>query len=153
MALNTGALFSTITSTVQGAGFFAVVLQHEPKSAPQIGEQVTFAYWLDAIRPVQSSGLNSVSVRVDFLARTYQNALTEPADAIDPALMITLDRVLELLCGDFQLGGNARYIDILGSDGEPLRATTGYITQDSKIFRTVDISFGVVVNDAWTESP
>ncbi len=153
MALNTAALFSAITSTVQGAGFFAQVLQHEPKSAPPIGEQVTFAYWLDTVRPVQSSGLSSVSVRLDFMARTYQNALSEPADAIDPAALITLDRVLELLCGDFQLGGAARYIDVLGSDGEPLIARAGYVTQDSKIFRTVDLSFGVIVNDAWTESP
>lgn len=153
MTIDIVTMTGVIKSSAQSSGLFAVALHHEPKSAPQLNGQITFAFWFNHMSPVQSSGLNSVSIRLEFRGRLYASALAEPADEIDPALVKAADTVMGLYCGDFDLGGSARHIDIFGQHGEPLSITGSYITQDAKIYRVFDFLLPIIVNDVWTVAP
>lgn len=153
MAINSRQIFSVIGSTAMATGLFDSVIGHEPKSAPPLGQMAHYAYWLGPIRTIQSSGLASVSVRLEVIGRVYINAFQEPADDIETDACNYVDKLMELYCGDFELGGNARMIDIFGSEGDPLLLTPGYIEQDKKQFRIVDVMIPILINDAWTESP
>jgi len=153
MSIDIATMTGVIKSTAQASGVVAVALHHEPKSAPQLNGQITFAFWFNRMAPVQSSGLNSVSIRLEYQGRLYASALTEPADAIDPTLLSAADTLMGLYCGDFELGGTARHIDIYGQHGEPLSVTGSYITQDSKIYRAFEFLIPIIVNDVWTVAP
>lgn len=130
-------------------GQFEQVNGHEPKSAP--GNGLTAALWLDRIEPVRTSGLDSTSARVALMLRVYQPMLSEPQDAIDPAVYAALDELIAAYSGDFTLGGLVRAVDLLGSAGVPLSAQAGYITQDSRLYRVVTLTVPLIVNDAWEQ--
>lgn len=149
MTIDTRQAFATLTGYAASSGFFDSVNGHEPKSAPNTG--VSASFWVTDLRAIQSSGLTSVSVRLEFACRIALNMLTEPQDDIDPRIMDATDSMLSALCGDFDFGSQARYIDILGSDGEPLRAQPGYVEQDTKMFRVMVIFIPILINDAYAE--
>lgn len=153
MSINSKQIFALIGDTARATGLFDSVIGHEPKSAPQLTQRPTYAYWLGPIRSIQSSGLTSVSVRLEVIGRVFINAFQEPADSIETDACAVVDRLAELYCGDFELGGNARMIDIFGSEGDPLSLTPGYMEIDKKFFRVVDLMIPILINDAWTESP
>jgi hypothetical protein len=148
--LNTVAVIDALTSTAAGLGVFDQVNGHEPKNAPP-GVQVTCSVWCSDLRPA-SSGLASVSVRQEFTLRLMTSMLAEPQDAIEPQLLIACDALFSALCGAVQMGGLLRLIDIFGSEGEPLRMQAGYLNQDGKLFRVMDVLCPIVINDVWTET-
>ena len=139
--------FATLTGYAASSGLFDAVNGHEPKAAPATGLAASF--WINDLRTIQSSGLDSASMRLEFACRISMNMLTEPQDDIDPAVLRAAWSMFMALCGDFDFGSQARYIDTLGSDGEPLRAAPGYVNQDSKIFRVMVIYIPVLINDAF----
>ena len=143
------ALFSVIVSEAQQLGIFAEVSQHEPKNAP--GNGLTCAVWMQGIKPTRASGLAAVSGVVSFRARIYSNMLAEPQDGIDPELLAAAGLLMETYSGSFTLGGTVRNVDLVGSEGTPLAAEAGYIQHDSRMFRVMEISLAVIVNDMWDE--
>jgi hypothetical protein len=144
-------IFNALISHAQGTGVFTNVNGHEPKSAPSLADQVNLALFGGPIVPVQSSGLNSVSVRWQIDGRVFMNAFSEPADDIDPEIAIATATYFAALVGDFTLGGLVRHIDVFGSDGEPMEATPGYMEQDKKVFRVMDLRIPLIINDLWEE--
>ncbi len=151
MGINSTGLMNALTSMASSSGLFINVLGHEPKAAPTT-DGMTCAVWWMGIAPVLSSGQSAVSVRVEFWMRVYNSMLQEPQDNIDPQVMVATDYLLETLFGNFDIDvGGTRYVDVFGADGDGVRATPGYLTQDSKAFRTVDIVVPVIVNDAYLE--
>lgn len=147
MSIDTRQAFATLTGYAARSGYFDSVNGHEPKAAP--GSGVSASFWVNDLRTIQSSGLASVSVRLEFACRIAMNMLTEPQDDIDPSVMDATDSMFLALCGDFDFGSQVRYIDLLGSDGEPLRAQAGYVDQDSKKFRVMVIFIPILINDAY----
>jgi hypothetical protein len=148
MAIDSRALINELTTAASTRGLFDSVNGHEPKAAPP-RSGVSCAVWWSGLNSVRSSGLGALSVRVQFTMRIYTSMLQEPQDAIDPAVMDAADALFAYLAADFEISGQARYVDLLGSDGEPMGATPGYLTQDGKVFRTVDIMVPVIINDAY----
>jgi|SRR5882757_4486280 len=154
MALNTSTLVNAIASHAAATGMFDAVNGHEPKNAP--GGQMTCAIWTQDLVPVNSSGLNSTSVRITFNVRLYLPALNtspEQADMIDPQMMDAADTLLADYVGNFTLSGLLRDVDVRGADGNPLSAQSGYITQDGTVYRVLTIFLPLIINDLWTESP
>ena len=149
--MDTNGIINAIVSHALTLGRFDAVNGHEPKSAPSNG--LTASVWLNSIRGVQSSGLASTSARVEFNVRLQTSMLKEPQDAIDPMMMSAMDVLLTAYIGDFTLGAVARAVDVRGMDGEGLNAQAGYITQDNRTYRIIDITLPVIVNDVWTEAP
>lgn len=150
MTINSKAIMDQLTSYAAASGLFESVIGHEPKAAPP-RTGVACGVWFDNLTTVQSSGLAAASVRLEFTMRIFTSMLQEPQDSIDPRVMDATDAMFTALIGDFDVAGNARYLDVLGSDGDPLRAESGYVDQDGTKFRVVTISIPIIINDAYVE--
>ena len=75
----------------------------------------------------------------------------KPADAIDPEIMDAVDVLFTAYSGDFDLGGTVRNVDLEGATGPGLSAQAGYLNQDGKLMRIMDIVLPVIVSDLWTQ--
>jgi len=148
MSLNTLNILNALQSHAQATGLFDRVNTHEPKNAP--GNGLTVAIWVDTIIPY-SSGLDSTSVTTTFTARIFLGMLTEPQDSIDPSIVDAADVLITAYSGDFELGSQARCIDLLGESGTALFAKSGYLTIDNKMYRVMDITIPVIINNVWTQ--
>lgn len=144
-------MVAEVTSHAERVGLFGVTRAHEPKSAPMSGLSV--AVWADSVRAVPArSVLNATAARLVLNIRIYQSMLSEPQDAIDPAVMSAVDALLTAYCGDFTLGGTVANVDILGAHGQVLEARAGYLQQDGKMFRVMTIALPLIINDAWPQA-
>jgi hypothetical protein len=152
MAINSQALIDALASHAMATGHFDQVNQHEPKSKP--GRGLTCAVWIDRIEPARGrSGLTSTTARVTFNVRIYQNFIKQPQDMIDPEVMEAADVLMEAYSGDFTLGGEAAFVDLMGaSQGHPLFGQSGYINIDNHVYRVFTMVVPVIVNDAWPQS-
>jgi hypothetical protein len=151
MGLNSGAVIAAVSSAAGTLGLFEKVNGHEPKSAPATGG-LTAAVWLRRVTPTaKASGLAVTAARLVLMVRVYGSMLSDPQDDIDPRLCAATDALLDTFCGDFTLGGLIRNVDILGEHGVPLDANAGYLNQDGRLFRVVDITLPLIINDAWTQ--
>lgn len=148
MSLNTTAIINALQSHAQSTGLFDRVNTHEPKNAP--GNGLTVAITVDTIVPY-NSGLISTTVVTTFMARVFMPMLAEPQDAIDPAIVDAIDVLVTAYSGDFELGSQARCIDLLGESGTALFAKAGYVSIDNKMYRVMDITIPVIINDVWTQ--
>lgn len=151
MSLDSGILLEAIVSHAAASGHFERVNKHEPKNAP--GNGLTAAAWVQRIDPVRTSGLKSTSARVVFTVRIFSNMLQEPQDEIDPNITAAVDALMNAYSGDFSLDGLARNVDLLGQHGVALSAQAGYVPigNPPKLYRIMDISVPVIVNDVWTQ--
>lgn len=133
------------------SGRFESVNQHEPKNSPGTG--VTCALWVQRIRPLKQSGLNSISGLLHITMRVYLNFRSEPFDYIDPNITSATSDMIGRLCGDFELGGadNVRAIDLIGISGQSIDAQAGYVEIDKTVFRIMTLQVPIIINDMWTE--
>ncbi len=151
MAFGAQTLFNAIESHARASGLFDSINTHEPKSAP--GGNLHCAIYVSTMAPVAvGSGLAATTGVLTIMARIYLPMIQEPQDKIDPTIAAATDTLLEDFSGDFTLGGNARNIDLLGQTGEALSARAGYITIDQTVFRSMDITIPIVVNDVFTQA-
>lgn len=151
MSLNTTAALDSIASHALALGIFEQVNLHEPKNSP--GSGLTAAVWVQDIGPVPaSSGLGSTSARVEYTVRLYTNMLAEPQDMIDPQMTGAVDTLFAAYTGDLDLGASVRCVDLLGQAGIPLSARAGYLNVEGKMFRIMDITLPLIINDAWSQA-
>lgn len=152
MAIESQDLIDRIASHAMTTGYFDRVNQHEPKNKP--GRGLTCAIWIDRIEPARGrSGLAATDARVVFNVRVYSNMLQQPQDAIDPNVMIAADALFEAYSGDFDLGDEDRFIDLLGmTQGHPLFCQSGYINIDNMVYRVLTLTVPVIVSNAWTQT-
>lgn len=146
------SIVDQIVSDALASGLFESVNAHEPKSSP--GHGLTCAVWLQRMDPIRASGLNSTSGRLEIRVRLYTSMLAEPQDMIDPYLAEAAQVLLTRYTGNFELDiANCRGIDLLGAYGVPMSYLAGYINQDSKLLRIVDITMPIILNDLWDQAP
>jgi hypothetical protein len=140
-----------VLSHALASGYVSRAYAHEPKSAP--GEGVTAAVWVQSLQPVpQHSGLAVTSVRVELSVRLLVPMLSEPQDGIDPALISAADALMRAYTGDFELGGEVAFVDLLGAYGPPLQGEAGYYSQDGQLYRGFVITLPFILNDLWSQS-
>lgn len=153
MTIGAQDLVDRIASHAMATGLFDRVNQHEPKSKP--GRGLTCAVWIDRIEPARGrSGLTATDARVVFNVRVYTSMLQQPQDAIDPNVMDAMDQLFTAYTGDFQLGDESRFIDVLGmTQGHPLFCQSGYINIDNMVFRVLTATVPVIVENAWVQAP
>lgn len=145
-------ILNAVQSHAAASGHFdRAIGTHEPKNAP--GRGLTCAIWVQELRPIPArSGLNATSVRLTLNVRLYSSMIQEPQDAIDPNLTVATDDLMAAYSGDFELGGEAAYVDLLGAHGEPLAARAGYLPQDGRQFRVMTINMPVINDDHWPQA-
>ena len=150
MALNTAAVVDALVSLCQATGLFAQVNGHEPKRAPT--GTLTAAVWSQSINPVpEMSGLASSTAVTTFTIRIYTNMLSEPQDAIDPAIVVATDTLMTSIHGDFTLGTDVAAVDLLGQTEQAVAATAGYLDIDGSLYRVMDITVPCIIVDAWSQ--
>jgi hypothetical protein len=140
-----------VATPVEVAGRFDRVVLGEPKSAPGTG--MSAAVFVSDLYTVPArSGLASVSVRLEVCVRVMLGMLTEPQEAIEPAILTAVEDVWTLMFSDIDLGSEVAVIDILGMYGERIRARWGYITLDSTMYRIADVFIPVILPNEITEA-
>jgi hypothetical protein len=148
MSLNSGQILDIVVSHALTLGVFNQVNTHEYKSAP--GKGLFCEIWAETIAPARS-GLDVTSATLTLSVRIRSDMVTEPQDAIDPDILNAVDLLMDAYTGDFELGGEARNIDLLAGSTPGLRADAGYLNQDGKIFRIMTITLPIIINDVWNQ--
>lgn len=143
-------ILDAVVSHAQSVGLFDRVNQFEPKVAPANG--LWAAIFLARIDPAKS-GLAETSVRVVWTVRIGTNMVAEPQDMIDANMMHALDVLMAAYTDDFTLDGLVRSVDVFGAQGVSLSGIAGYLPQANNVYRVIDISLPVIVNDVWTQNP
>jgi hypothetical protein len=150
MALDCDALMNAIRDHCLTLGVFESVNMHEPEG--NAGNYVA-ALWVQTVDPVKSSGLATTSLRVAFTLRIYSNIVAKPADEIDPNLASAVSAVMEGLSADFTLAEQVREIDLLGQFGVGLSAKAGYLNLSGQLYRVMDITVPLIVDDVFDQQP
>lgn len=146
MASSIKTTLANLVSEFKRLGVFEAVDTNEPKSAP--GKGATCAIFLASITPAaNASGLRGASGVYTFTVRIYVDMLRVPVNSIDPDLAELLDKVLDALAGDFDLGATVRNIDFFGSEGAALKVEAGYVDVAGKMCRIADLHLPLIVND------
>jgi hypothetical protein len=152
VALDTLGILAALESHALKTGRFEWVSTHEPKAAP--GQGLTCAIWVDRIGPARGhSGLAATTGLLVFQVRVYTNTISDPADAIDPAMVAAVDDLMRAYSGDFELDGLVRCVDLLGMAGTPLAAQAAYLAQDGRVYRVMTITLPLLVDDVWEQVP
>lgn len=148
--LDAPSIVAAVESHAATLGVFERVVTSEPKNAP--GNGPTCAIWLDQIGPVPAaSGLSSESMRIVMMLRVMKPFLEQPYGAIDTDMMTAVDALMRSYSTGFTLGGLVRNVDLLGAHGVALAGRAGYVTIDRSVFRLVDITLPLIINDLWEE--
>ena len=148
-------ILDAIISDIQMSGYFDKVNTHESKRAPGFG--LSADVWFLTLDPIPTgSGLNKTSARLAWNVRLQSSMLLEPQDLIDPNLVRAASNLIRRWHDnfDFDLDPMVRNVDCLGSYGEALKAQSGYVEyEQSKIYRVIDITVPIIVNDVWPQVP
>lgn len=148
MALDIDTLLSKLVSHALSTGHFDSVNTHEPDNAP--GNGITANVVLDTITPVPG-GMATTSCRVAFFMTMMYPAEAQPRDDTEPYLIKALDAVMGRLTGDLRLDNTVRMIDLLGAHGDGLEALAGYTKIQEQVYRIMELTIPVIVNDVWVQ--
>ena len=153
VTLNAEAILGKLASIGKSTGLFpgGGVKRYEPRGQPANG--LTLSLISGPKRPIRSSGLNNVSLRWQIDGMIYLPMKITPPDDIDVRLTEASAGYLQALCAQFTLGGLVRCIDVLGSDGEELNATPGYLEANEKTYRVERLMIPLLINQKWTLTP
>lgn len=150
MTINIASITDAIVSHAAALGHFERVNLFEPKRN-DAGSGMTAAVWLQRLGPTRSSGLGSTTIRLEFVVRIYTPMFAEPQDMIDPAVLAAVDALMGAYSGDFTLGGVVRNVDLLGQHGTALSAIAGYLERGGALFRVMDVTLPLIINDTWDQ--
>lgn len=143
--------YAELVDLISGAHAWGALMQHEPLSAPDVPGVVCCIWPAEPMAPIaESSGLAGADARMPVMIRMLRNALAEPQDQRETDLIDAYDALMEAMLGDFTLHGQVRAIDVLGESGEALAGQWGYLQLDKTIFRIVDVTVPLMINNAWT---
>jgi hypothetical protein len=78
----------------------------------------------------------------------YWNELAEPEEAGESQLAAIVQGILSDLCGDYDLGGTIRAVDVAGSHGRAVNVTFGYSEIGGTWFRVARIELPLIVDDS-----
>lgn len=153
MGLNLVPAQDRIKSLVSSTSLFDTVTSGEPTAAPPKGAKALTAWlFLDWIGPATGqSGLDSTTGRVEYICRLLTPMLQKPEEKIDANIGMAAGKCIEVLSGDFELGGSARCVDLLAMTGFPLHAKGGYLDIGGTKFRMFDVMIPVIINDIWDQ--
>lgn len=152
-------IFAAVESHALSSGYFERVNMHEPKNAP--GKGLTASVWVDAIRPIRTSGLTATSAVLLVNIRCQVSMTRQPQDSIDQDLLTAVSDLMGRFCSNFKLDADllaseeddTRNVDVLGSESSGLNARAGYLDQDNTKYRVMVISLPIIANDVWALSP
>lgn len=150
MAIDIQNILDNVASHAMNTGHFDVIRGYESKQSPTTG--ITAALYVEDIQPIRSSGLNNTSIRLELEMRIYSSTYQEPYDTLDSNLVLATDAMLTNIIGDFDLGGEARHVDIFGAHGMGLRVRSGFLNLDGMEYRVFQIRLPIVIDGIWPQA-
>jgi hypothetical protein len=152
VTLSIDSITTALSDAALVLGVFDTVNGHEVKSPP--GNGITLEIVFGTFELVANrSGLDDVSFKLVYKARMRTPWAQQPTDGIDPSLLKACDALLASYIGGFTLEGNVTAVDVLGmAGGTPISAQSGYIDQGGVMYRIVEITLPLIVDDLWSES-
>ena len=85
--------------------------------------------------------------------RLYEDMKAEPQEDIEFRMAKAVSEITSDFIADYTLGTEVRHIDIGGINGTPMSAEWGYTDLGGLMYRTVDITVPLTVDDSATAAP
>tara|TARA_Y100000310_G_scaffold326348_1_gene391138 strand:+ start:2279 stop:2734 length:456 start_codon:yes stop_codon:yes gene_type:complete len=148
MAFAIKSTLQAVETFLKASGYFQTVYVGEPKQ-PIKAEKVSAAIFMANVA-VTKLTLNSTIERHQVTVRIYRDALAEPQADTEYMLAEVVQKIVEDLAGDYDLGATIRAIDFAGMEGAGLRTDWGYLDIGGSMYRIADISLPLVVDDSAT---
>ena len=134
----------------QQIGVFDNVLTEEPDSL-QAGT-TTASIVLDSIKPdPKTSGLAQTNAIIVFKIGIWQNSTVHPHFGVPQETMLAAETLIESLHTSLTLNNDVMTVDLFGWSSTGLDVQTGYAPFDEGIYRIVEITVPIIVNDVWTQ--
>ena len=154
MAFNIKATLDAISSHIARTGYVNDVRIGEPVSPPDAIEKMHAAIYMANAGVVSLTLSTTIEVH-GVVVRLYRRAAFgqgDDAGQVEAEMALAVSQVTSNLVGEFDLGSTMRNIDIAGQYGQSLSATWGYITIGNTVFRTVDLTVPLVVDESATQA-
>ena len=154
MAFNIKATLDAISSHIARTGYVNDVRIGEPVSPPAAIEKMHAAIYMASAGVVSLTLSTTIEVH-SVVVRLYRRAAFgqgDDAGQVEAEMALAVSQVTSNLVGEFDLGATMRNIDIAGQYGQSLSATWGYITIGNTVFRTVDLTVPLVVDESATQA-
>ena len=145
MSFDVTATLRSIESKLLSSGYFKHVQIGEPKGPAE--QRFTAAIFMSDVSRADLP-LAEVNHVYTVLVRIYDDMLREPQEDVEIEMSNVLDKFLNDLCGEFDLGATIRHVDVGGIWGTALGAKWGYIDLNNWMYRVVDVTVPLVVNTA-----
>ena len=147
MAFLVKATIQAVHSYLLSSGYVTEAQVGEPKAPPKTG--LAAAVYMNRVSVASLTLSKTIELHVLTL-RLYRDMLVEPLDEIEFTLAEAVSKIMEDLLGEYDLGATIRHVDAGGIYGTSVGATWGYIDVGGTLFRTVDITLPLVVDDSAT---
>ena len=154
MAFNIQSTLDAITSHISRSGYVADASVGEPVSPPDAVDRLHAAIYMSGATIAELTLTNTIEVHT-VVCRLYRRAAFgqgDDAGDVEKDVALAVSEISSNLVGEYDLGATIRNIDIAGQYGTGLSAVWGYITIGSTVFRTVDLTIPVVVDDSATQA-
>ena len=142
MALNPYAVMHVVESHLSTLGSIKRAQIGEPKQPPL--DVLTAAILMSGIR-TPSSVLDARVLVYDVIIRLYRNFLDD-GTRTETEMARAVGEVMEEFAGDFQLGGNTRAVDFMGTYGTSVDARWGHLDFGNTVFRIADITVPIIID-------
>ena len=141
------ATMQTIQGHLMAGGRFVSVELGQPSAVAPALTGISGAIWLESIQVGIVYG-GVVDKIFEVTIRLYTNMTAEPQEQGELDLALIVQEIGSDLLGDFDLGASVRNIDAAGIYGTPMSARWGYTSVANVMFRSVDITVPIIVNDS-----
>ena len=118
----------------------------------ELDEKLTAAIFMapDGVDVVQATLQKTIEVH-KVVVRLVINLLRFDPEEVELLLARTASKVMEALCGDFDLGATVRNVDVAGQHSDGFGARWGnYAEENGPLWRYVDILVPLIVDDSAT---
>jgi len=154
MAFNIRTTLNAIASHIARTGYVNDVRIGEPTAPPDAIDKMQAAIYMQSAQVVEVTLSNTIELHIVQVRLYRRAAFGEGDDAgdVEAEMALGVSQIASNLIGEFDLGGTLRNIDVAGQYGTAILSTWGYVTLGSTVFRTVDITVPLVVDDSATQS-
>jgi hypothetical protein len=151
MAFLVADTLGIIRDELSKINYFSTVEIGEPKSPP--ADQYASAYiWMDSVTTVQASLNGSIEVYLTTV-RLMTGLFEEPIELIETQTAEAYSKASEALFANFSLDNKIRNIDAAGQYGASYGGTWGHLDLGGNLYRIVDITLPLIVDDSATFAP
>jgi hypothetical protein len=145
------ATLETVQGYLNRSGYFAAGTRiGEPKAPPVAGSNALYAAVYMRHVAVAELNLRATHELHTVQVRIYRDMLAEPTEQAETQMAKVVSQVMSDLLGDLDLGATIRNIDAGGQYGAKLEATWGYVEVGGMLYRVVDITLPLIIDDSAT---